>query len=325
MTGRGERRFRTVARWPPTARDPVAGSHVLCGRIARMVEEPSRTKSWFGRPRRPLPGFFDNLLFGLFAIFWLGVVFLVGLGVVVGEPGAAAKAGGSLAIVLSTSTLVWLVAYARRPVGEHDPEAKSAMERAAADSWAAALDRDGHVELALSKRKAARAFGQVVFALLLGALLVVVVADAVAIALGVVVLALVVFLGLLPHLEVATAGRPALRVDSRGVEIARWFPLEIPWTKVLGVRAAASTARNAYLVVAVDDEFYVEYLASRPFPLRITDAVFRKFDGSGFVIPATIGADPETLAVWLDREVGRRNPGVDRTQRHRLADTDEPN
>jgi hypothetical protein len=79
------------------------------------------------------------------------------------------------------------------------------------------------------------------------------------------------------------------------------------------------------VVVAVDEEFFAEYLVSRPFPLRFTDAVSRMFVGCGFVIPATIDADPEALAVWLDREARRRNPGVDHTARHRLANTEEPN
>jgi hypothetical protein len=123
----------------------------------------------------------------------------------------------------------------------------------------------------------------------------------------------------------AGAGAPALRVDSRGIEIARWIPLEIPWAKVLAVDAHASTKRMTNVVVAVDDEFFAEYLASRPFPLRITDAVYRTFVGCGFAIPATIDADPEALTVWLDREVTRRNPAVVRTPRHRLANSEEPN
>jgi hypothetical protein len=278
-----------------------------------MVEDPSRKIPWLRRPRRPLLSFLDNLLVWLSAIFLLGMAFLVGLAVVVTEPGAAAKAGGFLAMALVTSILVWFVAYVRRPLGRQDPEAKAAMDRAAADSWATTLDRHGHVEVALSKRKVARTFGQFVLVLLLAYFLIIVVADAVSIVLGAVVLALFVFLGILPHLEFATAGAPGLRVDSRGIEVARWIPLEIPWTRVLAVHAHASTERMTNVRVSVDDEFFAEYLVSRPFPLRITDALYRMFVGCGFAIPATIDADPEALVVWLDREVTRRNPAVDRT------------
>jgi hypothetical protein len=206
-----------------------------------MVEDPSRKIPWLRRPRRPLPSFLVNLLVWLSAIFLLGIAFLVGLAVVVTEPGAVAKAGGFMAMALTTSILVWFVTYVRRPLGRQDPEAKSAMDRAAADSWATTLDRDGHVEVALSKGKVARTFGQFVLVLLLACFLIIVVADAVSIVLGAVVLALFVFLGLLPHLEFAAAGAPALRVDSRGIEVARWIPLEIPWTRVLAVHAHAST------------------------------------------------------------------------------------
>lgn len=115
-------------------------------------------------------------------------------------------------------------------------------------------------------------------------------------------LAVFVVLGLLPHLEFATGRGPALRVDSRGRQIARWVPLEIPWSEVVQVR----TYRRIHTVIHTSDRFAAGYRASRPFPQRVTEAIPSMFLGGGFSIPATIAANPDALTIWLSYELAQR-------------------
>jgi len=89
--------------------------------------------------------------------------------------------------------------------------------------------------------------------MLVGVSLLLGIRGAVEVVLGIVIMVMALFLALLPHLEFATAARPAVRVDARGIAIARWVPLEIPWTEVLLVRAHRSTKTQTNVVVHVTD------------------------------------------------------------------------
>lgn len=273
-----------------------------------MSSEQSPTVWWFRRPRKPLSGVLDNGLLWCLAFFWLAVAFLVGLGVVVSEEGWWAKVGGSVTSLAGLGTAVFLIGYLLRPAHGTDDRAGESVDSTAIDSWAEALDRVAHVDVSLSKRSLARASAQVAFMLLVAGFFMVGLMGGLGIAFGIVIFLMAVFLGLLPHLEQATAGRPALRIDSRGVEIARWTGLEIPWSEVLAVRAHPTTRTQRNLVVDVTPAFYEQYQATRPFPLRISDSVHTWLFRPGFSIPATIAADAESLAAWLDSEASRRNP-----------------
>lgn len=290
----------------------MAAARAICGNPdimrndARMVEK--RDEPWSRRSRKALPGFFDSLFLWLLGIFWIGVAFLVGLGVVVTEDALIAKVGGFVAIMLSIGVVVWFVAYLRRPVAVHDPQAESAMDRAAADSYAETLNRLGHVEVALSKRKVAQTLIVVALVLLGSGFLALGFVDVVGIVLGILTFVMVFFLALLPHLEAATAKGPPLRIDSTGIRISRWKPIHVAWDEVVGVRAHANTRTQQSVVIHVIPEFFNEYQMSKVWPLRLTDYAFAMFTGSGFAVPATIDANPRALAEWLDREVETRCP-----------------
>ena len=72
------------------------------------------------------------------------------------------------------------------------------------------------------------------------------------------------------------------------------------------MRAHRSTKAQTNVVVRVTEACYAGYRATRPFPLRIGDAVARFFTGPAFTVPSTTGAEPVALAAWLDGEVQRR-------------------
>jgi hypothetical protein len=294
-----------------------------------MAREYCRDVSWFRRPRRPWR-FLDHPLAWPHGIFWLCVIFLAGLGVVTTEEAWWAKAGGSLAILVSVAVVVLVVANLARPVARRESHTTPSADLAAADLWAAALDSDGYVDIAFNKRGLTRVIALVVILLVMAGLgtawlltagllaagpLILGFAGLTGMVVGAVGVMLVGF-AFLPHLEVATAAGPAVRVDSRGIRIARWHPLEIPWTDVLAVRAHASTGDLSNVVVEVTDAFYEAYQASRPYPLRLValgfiDDVNTAVIGCGFAIPATIDANPAALADWLETEALLRNPRID--------------
>jgi hypothetical protein len=276
---------------------PVASAGVT-GKQVREV-------SWFRRPRRRVPGPFAQPMRSFLVTFSLGVAFLLGLSFLVSEDEWWVKACGGLASLGSVVTSATLMAYLLRPVRDEE-DLEDPLDGPQIASWAKGLERHGHVEVALSGRKVTVTFAGIGVMLAVAIGLMHFLGGPYGVSLGVVTSVMFVFLALIPHLEFVTAGRPVVRVDPRGLEIARWTPLTIPWTDVLEVRAHRSTEKQTNVVVHVTDNFYEEYLASRPFPLRLADALSSYFTGRGFSIPSTTAASPETLAAWLDSETQRR-------------------
>ena len=177
-----------------------------------------------------------------------------------------------------------------------------------ADAWATTLAHQGCVEVRLRKRRVATTLFVVALILLVSGFMALGFMGAVGVVLGLLAFATVFFLGFLPHLEVATAIGPPLRIDSTGIRISRWKPIHIAWDEVVGVRAHASTRTQQNIVIHVLPEFFNEYQRSRMWPLRVSGALYATFTGSGFSVPATIDANPRALAAWLDSEVERRSP-----------------
>lgn len=176
-----------------------------------------------------------------------------------------------------------------------------------ADAWATTLAQQGCVEVTLRKRRVAATLSVVALILLVSGFMTLGFMGPVGVVLGVLAFAMVFFLGLLPHLEVATAAGPPLRIDSTGIRVSRWKPIHLAWDEVVGVRAHASTRTQQNVVIHVIPEFFSEYQRSKRWPLRVTDGFYATFTGSGFSVPATIDADPRALAAWLDGEVERRS------------------
>ena len=177
-----------------------------------------------------------------------------------------------------------------------------------AEAWATTLAHQGCVEVRLRKRRVAATLFVVALILLVSGLMALGFMGAVGVVVGILAFAMVFFLGFLPHLEVATSIGPPLRIDSTGIRISRWKPIHIAWDEVVGVRAHTSTRTQQNIVIQVIPEFFNEYQRSKMWPLRVTDAFYASFTGSGFSVPATIDANPRALAAWLDSEVERRTP-----------------
>lgn len=269
-----------------------------------MDKGDAATSRWLRRPRRPAPAPLSSALFWLFAAFLLGVAFLVGIGVVLTEEQWWAVACGGAVSLAALTVSVWSAAYFLRPVdaGPREPGAEDGPML----GYRASLERDGCAEILLSRGMVARTVGQALGMVLMGAASVFVVGGVIGVAGGVLVWALALFLGVLPHLEFATGGRPAVRVDATGISIARWTPLTIPWTQVVSVRVHQGSPSQSNVVVHVRDDFFDSHLAARPRALRAIDRVFTVFTGRGFVIPSTVAATSEPLAAWLDSEARRR-------------------
>lgn len=238
-----------------------------------MTEEQSREPSWFRRPREPLSGFLGHPQAWISAVILLPAMILIGPAVLIGETEWWERAGGMLVSLLGVAISVALVGYLRRPVDRSGALREHPVDRTRVDRWTDSLEREGYVEVGLSRGSVLRTF-----------------------------------MALLPHLELATGRGPALRVDARGIQIARWTPLHIPWSEVLVVGVYAGTKRQRNFVVLVTEAFYERYQATRLFPLRVVDGLQASFTGTGFAIPSTIDASPESLAEWLVAEVQRRNP-----------------
>jgi len=265
--------------------------------------DPEQTR-WWRRPRPPSTGFLAIESAGpayvtgkVTAFFGLGVACLWGLG----ASGEAwpwwGRAIGVVVAVASFSGIVVLAAYLHRPVCEE-------LRYDVAEDWAHQLVRTGRVDLGVRPVRAV-----VIIAFSAGLIawcgLMVVVSGPVTIKLfGVVGVVVFLILGFLPHLEFATGRGPGLRVDTRGITIARWVPLQIPWSEVIGVR----TSRKMQAVVYTTDRFAADYEASRPLLLKVTGAGPGRLGSDGFAIPGTIAAHPDALSSWLTYEADRRRP-----------------
>ena len=107
------------------------------------------------------------------------------------------------------------------------------------------LKSKGCVEVRLRKRRVATTLFVVALILLVSGFMALGFMGAVGVVVGILAFAMVFFLGFLPHLEVATAIGPPLRIDSTGIRISRWKPIHIAWDEVVGVRAHASTRSSS--------------------------------------------------------------------------------
>ena len=258
------------------------------------------------RSRAPLPPLLSGLGFWAFAIFFLGVAFVAGLGVIISEDQWWAKVCGGLVSLLCVMLAVAAIVYLRRPVVE-PTEADLVDPRTLAD-WSDAFRRNGHLEIGLSAAKLVKTFGGIGILLVGSILMILGLTGPVGIVLGIVILGMISLLGLLPHLEFATGGRPAIGIDGHGIEIARWGRLTIPWDQLEAVGVHRSTATQSNVIVVVTPSFFADYATSRSLPLRSVDTLVRAIVSRGrwFSIPSTTAPNAETLGTWLEAEVQRR-------------------
>ena len=270
---------------------------------------------WHRRSRRPMPALLQGWRFWSLPSFIVVVAFLAGLGVVVSEPAWWAKAAGGATSLLCVVAVAWLVLYVRRPVVDDRFDPDAPWVTAAIAVWREELARTGRVEIGLSVRKL----------FWTACLTVAILGGCLALALGptgvvgrvIGVVGLVVFvpLGLIPHLEFATARGPALRVDIFGIRIARWRPVQVPWSELLVAgdftirRRSSVSSQNA--TVYVTPEWYARYQQTGLRVRRVADRVATHYTKwETFSIPSTIDASAFPLSVWLDEEIERRNPSA---------------
>ena len=236
----------------------------------------------------------------------------------VSEPAWWAKAAGGATSLLCVVAVAWLVLYVRRPVVDDRFDPDAPWVTAATAVWREELARTGRVEIGLGIRKL----------FWTACLTVAILGGCLALALGITgvvgrvigVVGLVVFvpLGLVPHLEFATARGPALRVDIFGIRIARWRPVHVPWSELLvagdfttrhGSSVISVISQNA--TVYVTPEWYARYQQTGLHVRRVADRVATHYTKWGtFSIPSTIDASAFPLSVWLDEEIERRNPSA---------------
>lgn len=176
--------------------------------------------------------------------------------------------------------------------------------------WDAAMSSTGRVEVGLSPLKVVKTFGVIIIFLLVTGLMAAGVFDVVGVVLGILLFLMVTFLGLMPHLQFVTGGKPAVLVDSAGIQIARWGRLVIPWSAVEKVEVYQSTRKQANAIIQVTPTFYAHDLATRPSLYRLLDAPARLRGMNSYSIPSTTTANTHTLAAWLDHESQRRRGQV---------------
>lgn len=126
-----------------------------------------------------------------------------------------------------------------------------ASDRDPEDSWAEAFDRDGYVEVALSKRKAALTFALIAVLLFVPGLLMLGFAGAVAMVSGGAIFVAIVLLALLPHLEAAIATGSTERSCSASFKPAR--QREAPSRLVGGTAHRAFVAKPQGLIGVVPE------------------------------------------------------------------------
>ena len=275
--------------------------------------EASDALPWRRRPRRPLPALLqDWRIWPALVILWLIAVF--------GGFAYAATDGvwwgrvlGAVSMLVGLTAAVRFALHVRRPVVDDRFDPDAPWVTAAMATWREELARTGRVEIDLSVRK--------VF--WTASLIVVMLGGCLALALGLTgvvgrligVIGLVVFvpLGVIPHLEFATARGPALRVDTFGLRIARWRPVQVPWSELL-VAGNFTTGRGSSVIsqnatVYVTPEWYARYQQKGLHVRRVADRVATHYTKwETFSIPSTIDASAFPLSLWLDEEIERHNP-----------------
>ena len=257
---------------------------------------------WWRRPRPPLTGFLAVESQWPFypagkvvAFMGLGIACLWGIGFSTEVRPWWGRTIGVVVAVASFVGIVVLAAYLRRPVSEE-------LVYDDAEAWAHELARHGRVDLGVRTVPAVLAITLCGAFVALGGVLVVAGDTLVVRVLGVVCFGVFLLLGLLPHLEFATGRGHGLRVDTRGITIARWVPLHIPWSEVHRVH----TVWRIQAVVRTTDRFAADYRASRPLLLRLTGGGPGLFGSDEFAIPGTIAANPDALTAWLTYEARQR-------------------
>jgi hypothetical protein len=274
-----------------------------------------RVRPWRRRPRRPLPALLqDWRVWPGLVILWL--VAVVGGGVYAATDGPWwGRVTGGAALVVGLVGPVWFVVYARRPVVDDRFDPEATWVRDEIDAWHQELARSGRVEIGLSVRRLVWTALIMVVILVFSVALVLGLTDVFGRVIGVVCLLVLVPLGVIPHLEYATARGPALRVDTVGIRIARWHPVEMPWSEIVGAHLYAtgrgSSVMSQNTIVYVTPDWYESYQQRRPFIRRAADRVGSHYTrGPSFTIPYTIGADAFPLSLWLDDEIRRHHPSV---------------
>lgn len=285
-----------------------------------MTAPKSEQPSSRPRPRLPyislfgLPPKFEAVLFG---VLCLGV----GLALLTSAPVGFKVLGALLTVAGPVISVVATVRYLGRPIGDQDlfdPDLDTIRETG--DDWAHRLTLEGEVSIDLSRARLAWFWPLLVILLVLfpvgavffwslGGLFGFMMSAlcAVGFPTGIV-------MGVIPHLESATARGPALRIDKRGIQVARWGGLQIPWRHVRLAAAphVGSVARN--VVIVVDGSFYDEYQSHRPWLLRLIDRWMMKYSSvaarqhGSFTVPFTLAASPVALADWLTQEAEHRHP-----------------
>lgn len=264
---------------------------------------------WNRRPRRPVEAVFLGGVLWAIAIFWFLVAIVVGLveAFSTDDPWWANLLGGA-ACVLGVALLVTTIMYLRRPVGVWPPP--PVVDSAAAESWTAQLEKSGEVQIGLRAQYVVATFAKITLALAATGLMAAGLMGVVGMILGLAALCVFVPLGVLPHLEFVTGGKPPLHVDAQGIQVARWGQrLNVPWTDVEKVVGPSGASRQVNAVVCTTPEFYAADLAARNPVLRLIEAPVRGFMNTGYVIPNTAAANPATLAEWLTERLRQQRQG----------------
>jgi hypothetical protein len=176
-------------------------------------------------------------------------------------------------------------------------------------AWSEQLARDGRVVFRLSWWKTAKilalAFG--VWFLLLGITLAAVADRAIGMAVvcGIGVLVWTP-LAVVMHLDQLTSGSPRLYVDARGIHLARWRRLDIPWDQIHGVTHFAPNRLLSNPVVYTTPEFFAGYRDSLGSVLRMVTGIGAAFAGAGFYATPCLKGDTWEIAEWLDAQVAER-------------------
>lgn len=255
---------------------------------------------WSRRPRDPV----RRPIGWLMAAFWVLIAFLVGFGMLVGEGRWWEHLLGALVCALSAAAGVMIFRYIRRPVRTQTDLALVAPDLIA--TWEREMRNRGRVEVGLSSRKVLITLAGIVGILLLAGALAAGAIGGAGVVLGVVLLVMVTFLALIPHLQFITGGRPAVAVDSAGIEIARWGRLIVPWEVIEAIHVFQAARGQANVLIAVSGAFYGNDMANRLMLFRLADAPSRVFLRNRYPIPSTTTGGPRTLAAFLASQLLER-------------------
>lgn len=272
----------------------------------------TREPRWWRRPRRPLPDLLRSwgVIWGL--AVW-GLFGFIGAPLVIISPGpSAGQRLGFGAFALGTVLVAGIgLLYVRRPatiLPDYSEDA-SQIER-----WRRELRTAGFVEIGRSRRRLLLVW--VVIAGMPGIALVTTILTRDPVGIFMFVMLVVIFgVGTFPHVELTFARGPAVRVSASGVDLARGRRVTIAWHELESVEASDNARHSigSYVVLSVPSEICAAHRRGAGPMTRLSDGAASLFVGDGFVIPSTVDAACQDLAVWLEQE---------RMERSRLRPTD---